>query len=98
MLFIIVLPLGILSFFVPKIATEAIQWHAWLTIPLSMIVQWVFFTMEKIGDYSENPFEGIGNDVPITAMSRGIEIDLRDMLEEKELPENIKPWNGAILT
>ena len=98
MLFIVVLPLGILNFFVPKLATDSIEWYVCLTIPLSMIVQWVFFTMEKIGDYSENPFEGIGNDVPITAMSRGIEIDLRDMLDEKELPENIKPWNDAILT
>ncbi len=98
LLFIILVPFGVLSFFVPKLTTDAIHWSAFLAIPLSIIVQWVFFTMEKIGDYSENPFEGIGNDVPITAMSRGIEIDLRDMLNEKELPKNIQPFNGAILT
>jgi putative membrane protein len=98
MLFITVLPLGILSFFVPTTPADPLEWYVWLTIPLSMMVQWVFFTMEKIGDYSENPFEGIANDIPITALSRTIEIDLRDMLDEKELPKNITPWNDVILT
>jgi putative membrane protein len=39
------------------------------------------FLMEKIGDYSENPIEGSYNDVPITSISRSIEIDLRQMLD-----------------
>jgi len=98
MLFTILIPFAVLNFFVPNSASDAIHWSVWLAIPLSVAVQWVFFTMEKIGDYSENPFEGIGNDVPITALSRTIEIDLRDMLDEKELPKAIEPWNGAILT
>ena len=98
MLFIMLLPLAILNFFVPNSDSEVVKWSVWLTIPLSVAVQWVFFTMEKIGDYSENPFEGIGNDVPITALSKTIEIDLRDMLNEKELPKPIEAWKGAILT
>ena len=98
MLFILLIPFAILNFFVPNSPAEAIKWSTFLTIPLSVVVQWVFFTMEKIGDYSENPFEGISNDVPITALSRTIEIDLRDMLDEKELPKAIEPWHGAILT
>ena len=52
----------------------------WLSIPFSIVISWIFFTMERIGDVSENPFEGIGNDVPITTMSRGIEIDIRQMI------------------
>jgi len=36
--------------------------------------------MEKIGENTENPFEGNVNDVPITTMSRGIEIDIRQMI------------------
>jgi len=46
------------------------------------MVSWVFHTMERIGRIGENPFEGTANDVPITTMSRGIEIDLREMLDE----------------
>ena len=32
----------------------------------------------------ENPFEGGPNDVPISTISRGIEIDLREMLDENK--------------
>ncbi|RLD25968.1 MAG: hypothetical protein DRI54_03795 [Bacteroidetes bacterium] len=54
----------------------------WLSIPFSVVVLWVFHTMERIGRTGDNPFEGTANDVPITTMSRGIEIDLREMLDE----------------
>ena len=51
----------------------------WLTIPFCILVSWVFHTLERIGDTSENPFEGSTNDVPITTISKGIEADLRQM-------------------
>ena len=38
--------------------------------------------MERIGRTGENPFEGSANDVPISTISRGIEIDLREMIDE----------------
>ena len=40
--------------------------------------------MERVGDVSENPFEGMSNDVPITTISRGIEIDIREMIRENK--------------
>lgn len=52
----------------------------------SGLISWVFTTMETIGDASEDPFERSMNDVPMNALSRGIEIDLRQMLGETELP------------
>jgi len=50
-----------------------------------------------IGDYSENPFEGTYNDVPITSISRAIEIDLREMLRETNIPEPIQSQNGFLM-
>ena len=47
--------------------------------------------MEMIGEYSENPFEGLYNDVPISNIARSIEIDIRQMIEETDLPEPITP-------
>ena len=46
--------------------------------------------MERIGRIGENPFEGTANDVPITTMSRGI--DLREMLDEpaESIPKPIE--------
>jgi putative membrane protein len=36
--------------------------------------------MELVGDYSENPFEGLFNDVPMLSICRNIEIDLLQQL------------------
>jgi len=63
----------------------------WLVLPFTMLVSWVFILMEMIGEYSENPFEGLYNDVPISSMARSIEIDIRQMLDEKELPNPLEP-------
>lgn len=86
-LFIVLLPFGMLNIF----QTYEESYWVWMTIPFTVIVSWVFWMMEVIGDYSENPFEGMHNDVPITAMARGIEIDIRQMLDETDLPDPIKP-------
>ena len=73
------------------------SWTVWLTVPMSALVIWIFFLMEKIGDYSENPFEGSYNDVPITAIARGIEIDLREMIGDTNIPAGVKAENGFLM-
>ncbi|MFT7588704.1 MAG: putative membrane protein [Limisphaerales bacterium] len=84
-IFIMLLPFGMLTVF------AALEPHSliWLAIPFSVVGSWVFWMMEMIGDYSENPFEGLFNDVPITSMAVGIERDIRQMLDEEDLPEAI---------
>lgn len=91
-IFIILVPFGMLDEF--KMYGG---YFAWLTIPFSALVSWVFHTMEKIGSATENPFEGMWNDVPITALSRTIEIDLRQMLQEASLPNPITPDHNILL-
>jgi putative membrane protein len=53
--------------------------------------------VDRIGDYSENPFEGAYNDVPISSITRTIEIDLLEMLEEKETPKPYPVENGFLM-
>jgi len=86
-IFILLLPLGMLSIFTSLTPSYLV----WLAVPFSVLSSWVFWMMEMIGEYSENPFEGLYNDVPITSMARGIEIDIRQMIEETDLPEPMKP-------
>lgn len=86
-LFIILLPFGMLNVFA---SLEQSYW-VWISIPFSVIGSWVFWMMESIGDYSENPFEGLYNDIPISTMATGIEIDIRQMIEETDLPQPLKP-------
>jgi ion channel-forming bestrophin family protein len=90
--FIAVLPFGLLNEF-SKLEGNLI----WLTIPFFMVVAWIFFTMEEVGDTSENPFENGINDVPMTAICRNIEIDLLQMLGEKNIPERIMPQNKILM-
>ena len=56
----------------------------WLSVPMYVAVAWIFHTMERIGRTGENPFEGTANDVPISAISRGIENDLRQNLGDSK--------------
>lgn len=86
-IFTLLLPFGMLNEF-EKLGDGN---FIWLLLPFNLIVSWVFSLMEYTGDYSENPFEGLINDVPIYSIVRNIEIDLREMLGEKDLPEKMKP-------
>jgi len=70
--------------------------HVWLAVPFNAIVTWVFILMEMIGDYSENPFEGTYNDVPISSISRTIEIDLKEILGE-QAPPPLLPVSGMLM-
>lgn len=91
-LFINLVPFGMLGEF-SKLGDGAI----WLTVPFSALVAWVFNMMEKIGEATENPFEGSANDVPITAITRTIEIDLREMLGERDIPPPLQPKNNILM-
>lgn len=91
-MFVLLMPLGMLKEFAalgPNLE--------WLSIPFSALSSWIFTTMEKIGEASENPFEGSANDVPITQMSRAIEIDLRQMYDDDNIPEPLVPNKMKIL-
>ena len=88
-IFVLLLPLAIVPQFA-EIGEGLIDDHPlvgnlfiWLSIPFYVAVAWVFHTMERIGRTGENPFEGSANDVPISTIARGIEIDLRENLGER---------------
>ena len=76
---------------------EFIAYHfVWFSIPFSTLLAWVFHTMEAIGENTENPFEGGPNDVPITNMSRTIEIDIRELIDDTDIPEPYV-WKNDII-
>jgi putative membrane protein len=92
--FVLWLFVGLVPFaLVPEVAKVT---TVWLAVPLSVVVTWVFTTLEKVGDATANPFEGSANDVPITAMSRGIEIDLRQLFGEPDVPPPLQPHNDIL--
>lgn len=82
-IFVALIPFGM----IPEFAKLG-EHFVWMAIPFSVLSGWIFTTLERIGETSENPFEGSANDVPITAISRNIEID---MLEILDMPHQLKP-------
>lgn len=91
-IFIFLLPLGIVGEF-----SKLGEWGIWLCVPFGVLVGWIYLMMELVGDYSENPFEGLQNDVPMFSICRTIEIDLLQMLGEQTLPPSVKPKNGVLM-
>lgn len=91
-IFSILVPLGMLKEF-DKLGEHLV----WLSIPFSALSTWIFTTMEKIGESTESPFEGSANDVPITAISRTIEIDLLEMFNQSNIPAPIKSENNILI-
>lgn len=90
------LPLGFIGEF-SKLIDKYGSHIIWLAVPLSVLIGWVFLVLEQIGESTENPFEGGANDVPITHMSRSIEIELREMLGETNLPASYEPINDILM-
>ncbi|MFP7655291.1 bestrophin family protein [Chryseobacterium proteolyticum] len=98
LLFIVFVPFGLLKEF-DKLGEGTLLegFTIWFNIPFSLLVTWCFHTLDSVGEASVNPFEGSPNDVPITQISRTIEIDMRDMLDEHNLPLPISPKNNIVL-
>jgi putative membrane protein len=68
----------------------------WLTPLGSTLVGFMFLALEEIGRDLEDPFDNKIYDVPITAISKTIEINLRQILGETELPAAEKPVGGVL--
>lgn len=98
-LFILLLPFGLLDVFeegISLVEGDIRSWYIFMMIPFSVLISWIFVTMEKVGSNSEDPFEGRINDVPMTALCRTIEIDLKDMLDEDNLPGKVQAQDNIL--
>jgi len=91
-IFVFLVPLGM----IPEFAKMG-EYYVWASIPFSALSAWIFTTLEKIGESTESPFEGSANDVPITAISRNIEIDLKEMFDMPNIPQPLKSENNILL-
>jgi putative membrane protein len=68
----------------------------WYTPLGSTLVGFMFLALERIGRVLEDPFENRINDVSMTAIATTIEINLRQLLGERELPPPAQPVDGIL--
>lgn len=100
--FVVLVPFGLLDVFADHIdaAVTTADASAYIVpfIAATALISWVFMTMEAIGDASEDPFERSMGDVPMNALCRTIERDLRQMLGEpaESLPAGETSIDGIL--
>lgn len=68
----------------------------WFTPLGSTLVAFIFLALDKIGRDLEDPFDNSVYDIPLSSITRGIEINLRQMLGETALPEPEQPVRGVL--
>lgn len=69
----------------------------WLTPFVVCVLAYTFFGLDALGDQISDPFDTQPNDLALDAMSRNIEINVRMLLGEQELPQGIEARNGVLL-
>ncbi len=82
---------------IPELMKVDGEWGLIMAVPISALIGWIYVMMELVGDYSENPFQGMANDIPMMSLCRVIEIDMREMLGEKDLPPSVEAKNGILM-
>jgi ion channel-forming bestrophin family protein len=99
-LFCLLLPFGLLREFdgLNESVGGAIKGNmVWLVIPFSVLISWMYTSLERVGESTESPFEGSANDIPISQMCRTAEIELRQMLGETDCPPPMEAKNNIVL-
>jgi putative membrane protein len=99
-MFCILLPFGLLQEFdeLNNMVTGFMKGHMiWLAIPFSVLICWMYTSLEQVGESTESPLGGGANDLPISHMSRAIEIDLREMIGEEALPLPVTHQNDILV-
>ena len=61
------------------------------TPAVCVIVAYAFFGLDVVGDELEMPFGNDPNDLPLDAISRTIEVNLRQRIGERDLPPPLQP-------
>jgi len=64
--------------------------YGFLEIPLLILISIPFFMLEKIAFVIQDPFENKPTDTAMTSIARAIEINIKELLGGKELPEPLK--------
>ncbi len=88
-IFILFFPLGLI-----KDLDENMQF---VLLPITIIASWIFFQIYIFGRVLSQPFQNYKTDVPLDAICRTIEIDVKEVLNESVIPEPLAPVKGVIM-
>ena len=82
-------------FLLPLVLVDRLKY---MTPVLTLIIAAAFLALNRIGKNLEDPFENTVYDTPMTALSRTIEINLKELLREEEnMPAPLPPADGVLM-
>ncbi len=69
----------------------------WMTPVVVLLISYAFFGLDELGDEIEEPFGTHPNDLPLSAICRNIEINLRQTLGDTDVPAPLQPVDSVLL-
>ncbi|WP_256011615.1 bestrophin family protein [Desertivirga xinjiangensis] len=84
-LFAILIPFGMVDAF------------GYLTIPVALCATFIFLVIDQIAVEIQDPFSNRENDIPVSAICQNIEIDLKEMMGDTNLPQTKTPEGGVLM-
>lgn len=87
---------GIIYLFVVTLAIS-LRVDGLYETPLLIAISTAFFLLEKSATHMQDPFENKPTDTSVTAIARTIEINIKQLLKETEIPQPHQPENFYLL-
>lgn len=77
--------------FVITLSIALADTQGYFEIPLLLVISGSFFLLEKTASLLQDPFANKPTDTATASISTGIEINIRQLINEGDLPEPVKP-------
>ena len=72
-----------------SVSLRDLQFH--YELPLLLAISMAFFLLERSATHLQDPFNNLPTDTAMTTIARNIEINIKQLLNEKDIPEPISP-------
>ncbi|MDP2384848.1 MAG: bestrophin family ion channel [Bacteroidota bacterium] len=79
---------AIIYLFVITLSISLVEIEGYYEIPLLLVISAAFFLLEKSATHMQAPFENRPTDTAITTIAKKIEINIKQLLKESEIPES----------
>ncbi|NLR94197.1 MULTISPECIES: bestrophin family protein [Flammeovirga] len=87
----------LIYFFIFSVPYGLVETNGVVLLVTSVTLAMAFLIIERIATYLQDPFEDKSSDTPMLTLSRTIEINIKDELKERDLPDPWKPETPYVL-
>jgi ion channel-forming bestrophin family protein len=81
-------------FFIAILTISLRDFQVYFQTPLTLLISSVFLLLEKSARHMQDPFENRHTDTAVTTIARTIDINIRQLLDEKETPSPVVADKG----